>query len=198
MLVVAVVGIALATEVRAQSAPPLAGLLRPGTRLQYSSNGEAQPPWTVDSVTHSPALRPASQCTVIHLRRRPDQPRAEPTRLCLARDTLFAWDSTRQLWTPSRPAGPAMQLSIPRRVGGTVDYETTGTSVDTISGHVISVLLTTVTTRDSLGRAVRRLRERYALSLATATGGTFETPDSLAPGTWRSQQVFVLRAIERP
>jgi hypothetical protein len=71
-------------------------------------------------------------------------------------------------------------------------------SVDTVSGRVIPVLVTTVTTLDSLGRPVRRLRERYAIGLATATSGTFEIPDSGTTGVWRPQQMFELRAIEQP
>ncbi len=53
----------------------------------------------------------------------------------------------------------------------------------------------TVTTSDSTGRPKRRLRERYALSLTTATGGTFEMPDSSRGGAWHGQRSFELREI---
>jgi hypothetical protein len=167
-------------------------------RLVYHSNGEAQPPWRVDSIATIPASNPGSDCRVVHLRRQPTQPRSDEHRYCLTRDTLFTWDNARQGWFPARPAATGMLLSVPRRVGGIVEYRTDGMSVDTISGREIPVLVTTVTTIDSLGRPVRRLRERYALGLATATSGTFELPDTGTAGVWRPQQVFELRSIEQP
>ena len=57
------------------------------------------------------------------------------------------------------------------------------------------VLATTVTTMDTSGREVRRLLERYAVTLTTATGGRFEIPDPDNPTAWRTQQVFELREI---
>jgi len=195
-LVATLLGSLLAGPLSAQTAPGVGSLLRPGMRLVYYSNGEAQPPWTIDSVAAIPAPGPGSLCAVVHLRRQPPQP--DQTRLCLARDTLFNWDNARQSWSPSRPAAAGMRLSVPRRVGGMVEYETGGMGVDTISGRVIPVLVTTVTTLDSLGRPVRRLRERYAIGLATATSGTFEIPDTATAGIWRPQQVFELRTIEQP
>jgi hypothetical protein len=85
-----------------------------------------------------------------------------------------------------------------RQTGGdAVRYETGETVEEKISGRSIPVVHTTVTTSDSAGRPKRRLRERYALSLATATGGTFETPDSNRAGTWRGQRSFELREIRR-
>jgi hypothetical protein len=194
----ALVAAPLTTPLQSQATPEVGGLLRPGMQLVYYANGEAQPTWTVDSIVMIPAPRPDSRCAVIHIRRQPAQAQPDQTRLCLARDTLFNWDHDRQDWRPGRPAGPGMRLSLTRRTGGSVEYETDSVSVDHISGHVIPVLLTTVTTRDSLGRPVRRLRERYALGLATATGGTFEIPDPGRTGAWQPQQVFELRAIAQP
>jgi hypothetical protein len=52
-----------------------------------------------------------------------------------------------------------------------------------------------VTTFDAAGRPKRRLRERYAPSLTTATGGRFELPDSSRAGEWRGQRSFELREI---
>lgn len=186
------------TPLQSQAHPEPGGLLRPGMRLVYYSDGQAQPPWMIDSIAVIPAPGPDSRCAAIHIRRQPTQAQADQTRLCLTRDTLFNWDNARQDWVPGRPTGPGMRLSVPRRVGGTMEYQTDSMSVDSISGRLIPVLHTTVTTLDSLGRPVRRLRERYAIGLATATGGTFEIPDSGGPGIWRPQQVFELRTIAQP
>jgi hypothetical protein len=188
----------LTTSLPAQTAPGIGSLLRPGMQLVYYSNGKAQPPWLIDSIAAIPSPSPDSECRIIHLRRQPTQPQPDQNRFCLTRDTLFSWDQARQGWVPARPAGIGMRLTVPRRVGGTVEFRTDGMSVDTVSGRVIPVLVTTVTTLDSLGRPVRRLRERYAIGLATATSGTFEIPDSGTTGVWRPQQMFELRAIEQP
>jgi hypothetical protein len=195
LLVPTLIGSLVAQPLSAQTASVIGELLQPGMRLVYASNGEALPPWEIDSIVTFPAPSPGSACAIVHLRRQPTQP--DQTRLCLARDTLFSWDSGRQHWSPSRPVADGMRLTVPRRAGGTIEYQTDGASADTISGRVIPVIITTVTTMDSLGRAIRRLRERYAIGLATATRGTFEIPDS-GSGAWRPQQVFELRAIEQP
>lgn len=79
--------------------------------------------------------------------------------------------------------------------GDVVRYETGERAEEEISGRAIPVVQTTVTTSDSSGRPKRRLRERYALSLTTATGGSFETADSGGRAEWRSQRSFELREI---
>lgn len=198
LLLAATIGCGFTGPLPAQIAPGIGSLLRPGMQLVYYSNGEAQPPWLIDSITTIVAPNPEADCRVVHLRRQPAQPQPDQNRLCLSRDTLFSWDDARRSWFPTRPAASGMRLSVPRRVGGTVEFRTDGVSIDTISGREIPVLVTTVTTLDSLGRPVRRLRERYAIALATATSGTFEIPDSGTTGIWRPQQVFELRAIEQP
>lgn len=171
--------------------------LEPGMQLIYESMGERQPPWHVDSVRVGAGLRPGFDCAVLHIRRRPDAP-AEETRLCLGTDTLHRWDARRASWTVARPVGPRMTWSTLGPDSTTVRYETDIASEDTIAGRRIPVILTAVTTTDSAGRPLRRLRERYALSLATATRGAFETPDSARPGTWLVQREFVLREILTP
>ena len=77
--------------------------------------------------------------------------------------------------------------------GDQVRYETDQAAQETISGRSFAVVHTTVTTADSAGRPKRRLRERYAISLTTATGGAFETADST--GAWQVQRRFELREI---
>jgi hypothetical protein len=103
-----------------------------------------------------------------------------------------------QALLPQRPVGPAMELTLTRANGDVVRY-VTGTVTDEVMGGLrIPVVETTVTTADSTGRPLRRLRERYALTLATATGGRFEVPDPAAPAGWREEQVFELREVRMP
>lgn len=173
--------------------PRPAAQLRAGMLLVYESNGAAQPPWTVDSLQLGAALLPGAECAVVHLRRRADRP--EENRLCVVRDTLYRSDVAGGRWTIARPVGPGMVWSARQANGDSVRYETGSASRETVSGLAIPVLPTTVTTTDSLGRPKRRLRERYALSLVTATGGVFETPDTSRPGGWAPAQTFELREI---
>jgi hypothetical protein len=175
--------------------PRLASGLEPGMQLLYESEGEQQPPWSIDSVSLGAALRQESECAVVHLRRRPDQAIPEESRLCLANDTLYRWDARLGDWTISRPVGPRMSWTSRQAGGDVVRYETGERAEEKISGRAIPVVQTTVTTSDSSGHPKRRLRERYAISLTTATGGSFETADSGGRGEWRSQRSFELREI---
>ena len=173
----------------------LASQLEAGMQLLYESEGERQPPWSIDSVTLGAPWRERSECAVVHVRRRPDQGPAEENRLCLANDTLYGWDTKASDWIVLRPVGPRMSWTSGPAGGAVVRYETGEAAAETISGRVIPTLQTTVTTADSTGRPKRRLRERYALSLATATGGVFEKPDSSRAGIWLRQRSFELREI---
>jgi hypothetical protein len=184
-----------ATLVAGDGPGRVAAGLEPGMELLYESEGERQPPWTVDSVARGAALRPGSDCAVIHLRRRPEQTPAEEIRLCLASDTLYRWEPARSEWTISRPVGPGMSWTSRQPNGAVVRYDTGASARETISGRTVDVVHTTVTTSDSAGRPLRRLRERYAVSLATATGGVFETADSVRAGEWVRQRGFELREI---
>ncbi len=173
----------------------LASGLEAGMQLLYESEGERQPPWSIDSVSLGGTLRQGSECAVVHLRRRPDQSSPDEHRLCLAHDTLYRWEAKQGDWTILRPVGPRMSWTTRQASGDVVRYETGETAEERISGRAIPVVHTTVTTSDSAGRPKRRLRERYALSLTTATGGRFEMPDSSRPGEWRAQRSFELREI---
>lgn len=176
-----------------------ASLLRPGMELVYSSNDQDQPPWFIDSVRADSSLRPGSDCVVLHQRRQPGQAQPEESRLCLANDTLFSWSTERNEWRPQRPVRPGMVMEFTRANGSKVRYEVGGTGQERVTGlpAPVPVVLTTVTTMDSLGRPVRRLRELYAISLVTATGGEFEVADSTAADGWKSQQRFRLNRIDR-
>jgi hypothetical protein len=173
----------------------LAAGLEPGMQLLYESEGEAQPPWRIDSLTLGAALREAGECAVVHLRRGLDRAAAEELRLCLANDTLYRWDGPRTEWSVARPVGPGMSWTSRRGNGDIVRYETGDAGQEVISGRTIPVVATTVTTSDSAGRPKQRLRERYAVSLATATGGAFETADSIRAGEWLVRRRFELREI---
>jgi hypothetical protein len=169
--------------------------LAPGLQLVYESNGQEQPAWVVDSVISRLPLLPLADCARIYLRRRPDQLRADESRVCVTRDTLFMWDARSGDWLPRRPVGAGMTMRFPQASGDTVRYSTGALTEEVISGRRLAVVPTTVLTVDSLGRPRRRLRERYSPSLVTATGGVFERPDSAATNGWRVEQAFELRAI---
>jgi hypothetical protein len=175
-------------------------LLKPGVQLIYASNDQDQTPWFIDSVRVDPALRAGSSCVILHQRRQPGQTQPDESRLCLANDTLFTWSSERNEWRPQRPVSPGMVMEFTRANGSKVRYEVGGTGQERVAGlpDPVPVVLTTVTTTDSLGRPVRKLEELYAISLVTATRGEFSVPDSTAASGWRSQQRFKLREIRTP
>lgn len=181
-----------------QDAGTLGTQLESGMQLVYASDGAPQPAWTIDSLQFGVPLLDGAECTVIYLRRRPEQAAAEENRLCLARDTLYRWEARDSRWVISRPVGANMAWSVTRPNGDVVLYETGAATNERISARTIPVVLTTVTTADSLGQPKRRLRERYAVTLATATGGVFETPDPNNPGGWLTNRSFELREIRLP
>ena len=176
----------------------LASGLIDGMQLIYASDGRVQPPWVVDSVRTAQPLRPASQCAMVALRRRPSDPRPDRSKLCLAADTLYRWEAARNAWDPFRPVGPDMTLTLVRANGDTVRYETGALGEDMVSGQAVTVVSTTVTTVDRQGRPRLRVRERFAVSLATAVSGTFEAPDPSSPGHWVTRHTFTLREVVPP
>ncbi|MGQ0639598.1 MAG: hypothetical protein ACT4P6_02340 [Gemmatimonadaceae bacterium] len=177
------------------AAPRVASDLHPGLLLHYTSGPQFTSPWIVDSAEVALALMPGADCARFRIRRNADQVPNE-SRLCVLRDTLFGWDTRRNTWTPQRPVGPHMTFIQARANGDTVRYTTETRTSETVSGIQLVVLPTTVLTVDSLGRPKRRLRERYALSIATAVGGVFEVPDPDTPGAWRPEQRFELARLE--
>lgn len=89
-----------------------------------------------------------------------------------------------------------MTLRLAVANGGTAIYETAEIETITVSGFQVPIVKTVVTTLDAAGKSVRRLRERFALTLGTATDGVFEAmqPD----GTWKVTQEFALVRIVKP
>jgi hypothetical protein len=176
----------------------LAGDLRAGMELVYTSNGAAQPPWTVQVVEPGAALKGNADCARVRIRRQPDRVEAPEERLCIERGMLHAWDANRAAWQPQRPVGARMELKLPRPNGDTLHYTTSSIGEEVVSGLRVPVVNTTMTTIDPAGQPKRRLVERYCVTLTTATGGRFEAPDANAPGGWRTEQQFELREIRVP
>jgi hypothetical protein len=176
----------------------LAGDLRAGMELLYTSNGAVQPPWTVQVVQPGAALKGRADCALVRIRRQLDRVEAPEERLCVEGNVLQAWDANRAAWLPQRPIGAGMELRLPRPNGDTLHYATSAIGEEEISGVHLSVVHTTMTTIDATGQPKRRLIERYSASLTTATGGRFEVPDTQAPGGWRTEQEFELREIRIP
>ncbi len=101
-----------------------------------------------------------------------------------------------------------MAMEMRQANGGLIAYQTAEPVVERVSvesiatGQIvltdIEVIPTTVTTGDSTGKVVRRLRERFSVALATATGGVFEVPDSTQATGWHTVRSFALVRIRKP
>jgi hypothetical protein len=176
----------------------IAADLRVGMQLVYASSGRDQPAWTVDMVETGAALKGDADCARVGIRRQAGQTEAPEERLCVEGGTLYTWNEARKEWIAQRPVGAGMELTLSRPNGDTVRYVTGASSEEVIGLRRLRVLATTVTTIDPTGKPKRRLTERYAVTLATATGGRFEVPDSTDPSGWRTEQAFELREIRLP
>jgi hypothetical protein len=172
-------------------------LLRPGTQLVYSSGG-VEAVWTIDTVSRDTTLAGRPGCFRMRLRTSPTQSVPDTRAHCADSTMMLSWDDRTAQLRPSRPLRAGMVLELPYRGGGSVRFETGLPKVERIGAISIDVIPTTITTRDSTGRLVRRLRERFAVGLATATGGVFEDPDASAPGGWKTTRSFELIAIRTP
>jgi hypothetical protein len=191
-------GAAAALGIALQLAAGESGLgsdLRTGMQLTYAADGRDQPAWQVDVVDRQAGLKENADCARLRIRRQAAQTEAPEERLCVEHDTLYAWNAARSEWVAQRPVGEGMALSFPRPNGDTVRYVTGAASEEVIGSRRLRVVATTVTTTDSAGQPKRRLIERYAVTLTTATGGRFEVPDASSPTGWRTEQTFELREI---
>ena len=171
-------------------ASSLGSELKVGTRLTYASEAGEQPAWRVDSLVRGLAHEGRTGC--VFVRFAPSDART----VCAAGDTIVAWSAAARRWSPSRTIGAHSRLEIAQPSGARVVYTTGAVEADTISGRTLSVVVTRVSTFDSTGREVRRLDERYAPGLLTATSGVFAVPDSAREGEWRTTRSFRLIRIE--
>ena len=172
----------------------IGALLRPGMQLVYESGGVGAT-WTLDSVAHDTTLGGRAGCVRMRVRTAADQAVPEVRAYCRDATTMFAWDERTGTHRPSRPLRGGDSLRSPQRNGGSALYETAAAIEEMIGARTITVVPTTVTTRDSTGTPVRRLRERFSIGLATATGGVFEERDLTQPGGWRIARSFELTLI---
>lgn len=173
-------------------------LLSPGMRLVYSSGGRETPAWVIEDIVRDTSLGEMSNCSVIRLRTSPTQPSPEVRAQCVSDNVLYAWDASSQRHRALRPLATGVSMATRSNPGGTSStFEVIAHGTESIDAHELSVIATIVTTRDSTGRVVRRLRERFSLALATATGGVFETPDSSSATGWRTVQALELTRILR-
>jgi hypothetical protein len=134
----------------------------------------------------------------MRLRLSPAQREPGTRAFCAAGETLFQWDERAGTLRIARPIAGGRAMDVSSASGGSARYETEAARSETVDGIALEVIPTTVTTRDSTGRVIRRLRERFSVALLTATGGVFEVPDTTRPGGWRTERAFELVGIRRP
>lgn len=176
--------------------PGIGSLLAPRLELVYASDG-VETPWVVDSVVHDTTYGGRRGCVRMRIRTSPTQQTAETRAFCADSTTMYTWNATAGELRASRPLAPNATFEMKLTGGRTSRYETGAAQTETVSGRAIAVIPTTVTTRDSTGKIVSRLRERFAVALATATGGVFESPDTAAAGGWKETRRFELVAIRQ-
>jgi hypothetical protein len=185
---------ALALAAVQETSPPLGSSLTPGTQLLYESNGVTTP-WYIDSVNTSFAAGSESNCLRLVLRIGTGA--AQTRTHCVVGETMMNWSQNAGRLVAARPLS-ITTMGISAANGGSVRFEVSPPAVDTIGTERFVVLPTVVTTLDSSGKAIRRLTERFAQALATATEGVFEVPDTARAGQWRISQRFRLTGIRRP
>jgi hypothetical protein len=180
----------LVAPARKQPSSTPGSSLKLGMQLVYNSQGREGAPWRVDSLDLNARFGNRTPCSVVRFGAR------DLRRTCVDGDTLFAWNEIRQALLPTRPVGAGMSMRVLGANGQTLLYETSTADTVTLSDIRVPVMRTTIITVDSTGKRIRRLRERYALGLATAIDGIFEVPaDS---GGWRVEREFSLVRIVPP
>ena len=191
---VLLIGLTALIVAAAQPAERIGGMLRPGMQLVYESGG-VQTSWVIDSVAHDTTLGVRTGCVRIRLRTSPDQTVVETRAYCADSAMLLTWDGATRVHRPSRLLQPNSSLRLPERLGGAVAYTTGASGHERIGTLTVRIIPTTVLSRDFTGRVTRRLRERFSIGLATATGGIFEVPDSTVEGGRTVVQKFELVTI---
>jgi hypothetical protein len=167
-------------------------LLRRGMQLLYRGEGEQL--WTIDSLSPDTTLAGVPHCVRMRLRTSPQSPAATRA-FCARGGVLHSYDDAGAQLRPVRPLLPGNRLTTRGANGTTSLFVTDSLDVVIVHGRAVEVIGTTVTISDSTGRPVRRLRERFAPALLTATEGSFEVPDATQAGTWRIVARFSLTEI---
>jgi hypothetical protein len=158
-------------------------------RLVYESGGVAQAPWVYDSV-RIVERDGFDRCVIVAIGS------MAPRESCARRDSLFTRNAA-GAFVATRPIGAHMELAVPAAGGNVLHYRTGEPDVQRVAGGLeVSVLPTTIVTRDAAGAIIRRLREGYAPALLTAVWGVFEEPDGA--GGWTTVREFRLSNARRP
>lgn len=172
-------------------AAPIGSALGEDVQLVYESAGVEQTPWSYDSV-RVVEREEFERCVIVARRGQ------EPRESCVRGDTLFdarAGDGG-GAYRVARPVGPDMSLAVPTASGNVLAYSTDAAATRHVPGvGELSIVSTTILTRDATGDVIRRLREDYAPSLLTAVWGVFEETDEA--GGWRVVREFSLAEVRR-
>jgi hypothetical protein len=173
------------------AAPILGGRLRTGMQLVYSSNG-IETPWLVVSANADSVVAEGRRCLSVRLRLNPADTAITSRIQCADGKQMLAGSAASGALQPARPLD-AGELVMVRP--GRTRYVSRSLEFDTIGGVGYAVVPTIVEFIDGGGRVARRLRERFAIELATATCGVFE----VAEGTgFRTERQFMLAAVVNP
>lgn len=189
-------GVAIFVAMEPQQAKPkLASQLKDGMRIEYTADPGPPSRWLVGAVTTVANSPTGSDCMRYVVQKGPEPGAADTLRQCVRGDTLFAIDRYGE-WVLMRPVGPGMRVEIRRSNGGTL-IETGALAADTIGGMIVPIVITTYTIRGPNGQAIQQLRERFAVSLGTATHGTFYDVDPSSERGWKLQRTFRMERIGR-
>ena len=175
------------------AAPILGGRLITGMQLVYSSNG-IEAPWLVVSANADSVVAEGRRCLSVRLRLNPADSSITWRIQCADGKQMLALNAAEGRLSPARPLD-AGELVMRRADGSMTRYVARAIEADTIGGVAYVVVPTVVEYTDPAGKVVRRLRERFAIELATATCGVFEAADGAG---FRTERQFVLAAVVNP
>ncbi len=173
--------------------PILGGRLKTGMQLVYATSGQ-ESPWLVVSANSDSVMRDGRRCLSVRLRLNQADTSVTARVQCADGKHMLTLGAGSGTLAPTRPL-TAGELVISRPDGGRTRYVSTAPEVDTIDGVHYVVVPTVVEFIDAGGRIARRLRERFAIELATATCGAFEVADG---DGFRVERQFVLAAVVNP
>lgn len=179
-----------------QAKPRLASQLKEGMRIVYSADQGSPTVWQIGSAHELPNAPEGSDCMRYVVQKGPEPGPADTLRQCVRGDTLFSIDRYGE-WVMMRPVGASMRVEVKRTNGSTL-IETAAAAVDTVSGTAIPIVVTTYTIRGPNGQAIQQLREHFAVSLGTATRGTFYETDPEARDGWKVQRTFRITNFVMP